>query len=228
MYSATFKIEGTNYKIESCPIQVPNMENELEKISKFVEKNGGTQKEFSINFYKEYNGSEGYYRGLRFSKEFFIDGILINLVGHTTINRKHYVNPLRRNLTQDITHGGVLLSRIKEYDNYAKDKERKLIEQAPELSDDGILTLTLEGAVKHLVNEKPEFYSVTGISHDWKPSLILLTNEQFEDEKKREEIRNILSLEKNFWNQTKSKALKQYPDLANKYRDIFDAVWNKK
>jgi hypothetical protein len=228
MYSATFQVRGTHYQIVSNPIQVPNMEAEFQKIARFVAERGGSCREFGTHPHQKHEW-EGYYNGLSFRSEFFLEGILINLLGITLREQKYFVNPSRRNLSRDLRSGsGVCLTDFDKYESYARDRVMSLNEQIPELLDGGILTLSLEGAVRHLAQDAPEFYAVTGLPKDWTPSLRLLTHEQYRDEQEVKKIRDGLLVSKNWIGYTKQQAIDEYAEAYAKHPEIFDEVWTPK
>lgn len=228
MYSAIFHVKGTNYQIQSSPIQVPNMRVEFQKIAQFVSRRGGSRREFNIHPHQKHE-LKGHYNGLSFRSEFFLEGILINLSGTTLKEQKYFVNPSRRNLERDLRSGnGVCLADFDEYESYAKNRVMGWNEQVPELSDGGVLTLSLEGAVRHLARDAPEFYAVTGLPNDWTPSLRLLTPDQYRTEQETQEIRKGLRVSKNWMDYTKQQAIDEFPEEYSKYPEIFNEVWKPK
>lgn len=230
MHSASFEISGTNYLIKSDPISVKNMEVEFQKIYQFVLGRGGSCREFEKYFDKKREFLEsGYYNVFCFRSEFFLEGILINLSGITLNEKKYFVNPSRRNLDRDLrSEKGVCLSDLEDYDTYATKKIMGLVEQIPEFCNSGILNLSLEGAVRHLKKDAPEFYAVTGLSKEWKPELKLITIDQYEYEKEIENVKGTLFLSKNCLDYTKEDAISHFPGVYQKYPKIFDEVWSAK
>ncbi len=224
MQSATFEVHGTNYRIDCSRIKVPDMEKEADRISAFVSERGGSCRDFRSSRHQKHDW-EGYYNGLSFRGEYFLDGIIIGLTGTTLRESRYFVNPMRRNLD---LRNGVLLSDMDSYQDYALDRENGMVEQVPLLSDAGVLSMTLEGAVRHLDMDRPEFYSVTGLPGDWRPALRLLTHEQYREEKERQEVRMALLSKKKWGGLTKKRAIERFPEAAEKYMDVFDEVWRRK
>jgi hypothetical protein len=230
MHSAAIRVQGTNYRIESEPIHVRNLGAEVGKVADFVKQRGGSNRKHEIWPYKttERNGyGPGYYNRLRFFNEFFLDGIIVSLAGSTYEDSRYYVNPSRRDLRRDLhSRDGVCLRDIDEYRDYEKDRVNGWIEQEPVMTDRGEITLTFEGAVKHLVQDVPEFHAVTGLPKEWPaPRLRLLTPAVYENEQQREKLKDLLRISKNGSDYTRKRAIEEFPDAFAKYPDIFDEVW---
>lgn len=174
MYSAAFEVRGNNYRIVSKPIQVPNMQAELNKLCKFAKDRGGTQRSHD-SWISQAHEIFGYYNFFNFESEFFMEGIIIDLQGRTMKDRSYFVNPSRRNLHRDLRGpGGVCLADIDEYQSYEQERAMGLVEQTPSIEDEGIISLTLEGAVRHLSQDAPEFYAFTGLPKEWPIPLRLI------------------------------------------------------
>ena len=226
MFKASFQVQGNNYIIKSAPISVTSMEQNYKMIYNHVLNNGGTCREFKEEYFKNHEFGK-HYNALRFRSEFFLEGIIITLSGATEKERKFLVNPQRSNLYADLRSGrGVCLSDVDEYFDYDRDRSLGLNQQIPELSDRGTILLSLEGAIKHLNQEAPEFHDVTGLTYGWKPRLELFTPEQFVVEQEKDKIKKELRLSKNLFGYSYDKAKNFYLKEFKKYPALFEEVWN--
>jgi hypothetical protein len=236
MYSAVFHIKGSNYEIETESIRIPDMRAEIDRIAKFVHQRGGSKRGLNEHHYKDQNFGPGYHNALRFNAEFFLEGVIISLYGENERDSRFLVNPMRSNLMRDLrSPNGVCLADVPEYTQYSRDYALGLNERVPQLTDSGTMSLTLEGAVRHLAAESPDFYALTGLPQQWQPGFKLLTLEQYNKEKAEEEARYkeerdkavtmfVLSRRKKE-GMSKAEAMELYPYKARENKDIFDSVF---
>jgi hypothetical protein len=141
------------------------MEAELDKVSQYVDGRGGVQRRYEPWQHHWSDLSSGYYKALSFEAEYFVDGIIISLRGDTLRDSRYFVNPSRRSLDADLRSGrGVCLADIDEYNSYERLRSSGWAEQEPKLHDPGKLALTLEGAIRHLAEDLPDFNKITGLS----------------------------------------------------------------
>ena len=233
MFRGSIDIDGGNYVIKSSSIYVPNMENEVDKVSKFVKDKGGSHRDSDIRENKLPNGMRrGYFRGISFRYEFFLEGIIITLSGNTPKEQKYFVNHSRRDLHGDLRSGwGVGLNEFDEYYDYERKRVNGEIEQDPKLTDPGYIHVTLEGAVRHLAKDAPEFFAVTGLAEGWPMPLMLVEPEKpkSKEDRIRDQTRSGLLFYMDILEYSKEAAMKEFPEVLEKYGEaIFNEVWKPK
>lgn len=183
MHQGTIEVKGKRYIIESNPVDVGNLSAQRARFSRFIERNGGCQRKSFAHEYKDHKMVGGYYRRLSFRDEFFIDGVIVDLSGETDRSDVYLVDPCRRSLEGDLRSGAGV--RLSDYDGY-KDYERKVAsgfaERTPELTDNGTVTVVLEGVVKRLSKNAPKFYDVTGLPQRWPIPLQLRFKDESDEE----------------------------------------------
>jgi hypothetical protein len=174
MNTAHISITGGNYTITSEPLLVSNLDAEVGRLSKFIIDHGGSCRNRQSDYSQSHEWC-GYYHQLNLESELFFEGILITLAGRTHKDARYYVNPLRNSLADDLrSPEGVCLADFAEYNEYARLSSLGQREQRPAPSDPGMLTLTLEGAVRYLDQRTPRFHGVTGMPKTWPIPLKLL------------------------------------------------------
>jgi hypothetical protein len=231
MFEGNIDVDGGNYVITSESLYVPNMEEEVDKVSRFVKGKGGSHRDRSVREGKTPNGmNRGYFRRIHFRHEFFLEGIIITLSGNTLKDRKYFVDPGRRDLQRDLRSGrGVGLIEFDEYEDYEKKRVNEQIEQYPQLTDPGYICITLEGAVRHLAQDSPEFFAVTGLSNNWPMPLQLCAPEEPKEETPRDKVIDALKMHKNLLDYTKERAMEEYPEIVEKHgKGVFNQVWKSK